>query len=623
MDPLTARRFAGFGRRALAGLALAVLVGLPGLALATGGESGTAARPPKVVVVVGPAGAATDLYRRLGHEAAEVARRSTPDVTEIASPDATWPVVRDALQGADVVLYLGHGNGWPSPYRDQPYPQTQNGLGLNPIAGGDDDAHQYFGEAYLRASVRLAPRAVVVLSHLCYASGNSEPGDPEPSRDVAIQRADNFAAGWLAVGAEAVIADARLQPAFYLRRLLDRRFSPPRIWLGAPSARGHTIAVASSRTPGAAVLLDPDDPTGGGWFRSLVTRSPGPLPGVSWLGDPVTSTEATAPWADPLADALLRPVIGAPQIVGGQAPAAAAITIRLPIGWRAPLDVLASIRWVPLELDPWLSAPAEATGPVGDGPSVPPAAEPTDRPQATDWQEPPEPATGATRAPFAPSIVLVAPEEPSKVVEPARPMVDADGIRLEVVAPDRPGRYRLVVTLHRPDGTALPAEVQARIPSSVVRVTATVSVAFALPAEVQAAPGQVVAVPVAIRNSGSIDWGGRAPAVGDLPPRGTPEPPRLVATWVGLAAPWTTRVDPGRVIGPLRPGEEAAIVLLLRAPETPGPYLLLVDIDSPDHGSLVAAGSEPGLARVLVLDGGPTPAPSDSGIDNPTVAPSG
>ena len=90
---------------------------------------------------------------------------------------------------------MGHGNGWPSKYRDSLYPPTQDGFGLNPEAGGDDDTHQYFGEASVGGQVKLARNAIVLLNHLCYASGNSEPGLPEGSLDQAKQRVDNYAAG--------------------------------------------------------------------------------------------------------------------------------------------------------------------------------------------------------------------------------------------------------------------------------------------------------------------------------------------------------------------------------------------------------------------------------------------
>ena len=169
-------------------------------AAALPGSVAAAPAEPRVAVIVGPAGDLTDLYRSIGTAAAREARRWTSDVVTVFSPDATWPAVKRALRGASIVVYLGHGNGWPSPYRDALYPQTQDGLGLNPVAGGGDTAHQYFGEAFLAREVRLAPGAVVLLHHLCYASGNSEPGLPEGSLDVGRQRVDNYAAGWLRVG---------------------------------------------------------------------------------------------------------------------------------------------------------------------------------------------------------------------------------------------------------------------------------------------------------------------------------------------------------------------------------------------------------------------------------------
>ena len=77
-----------------------------------------AAASPKVVFIVGPAGDATDGYRSEARAAAKIARRYTPNVIELYSPDATWPAAKQALAGASLVVYMGHGNGWPSIYRD-------------------------------------------------------------------------------------------------------------------------------------------------------------------------------------------------------------------------------------------------------------------------------------------------------------------------------------------------------------------------------------------------------------------------------------------------------------------------------------------------------------------------
>ncbi len=197
------RAVAGVVRFELRAVVITILASTLILAAYPNATPTVSAAEPKVVIIVGPVGSLTDYYRSDGDQAAQAARTAGATVETIYSPDATWPRVRDALQGASLVVYLGHGNGWPSPYRDAPWAKTQNGLGLNPQAGIDDRAHQYFGEAYLARAVRLAPHAVVVLAHLCYASGNAEPGLPEGDLATGQQRVDNYAAGWIAAGAEA------------------------------------------------------------------------------------------------------------------------------------------------------------------------------------------------------------------------------------------------------------------------------------------------------------------------------------------------------------------------------------------------------------------------------------
>ena len=161
---------------------------------------------PKVVIIVGPAGSATDYYRADGDAAYAEALRYTSNVVKVYSPTATWAAASAAMQGASIVIYMGHGNGFPSPYNSTLMTDRQDGLGLNPSAGTDDTTTQYWGELYLAQQVRLAPNAIVLLHHLCYASGNSEAGMPVPTLAVAQQRVDNMAAGWLQAGARAVIA---------------------------------------------------------------------------------------------------------------------------------------------------------------------------------------------------------------------------------------------------------------------------------------------------------------------------------------------------------------------------------------------------------------------------------
>ncbi len=159
-------------RTTLVALVVGVLVALGGIPPVAAGT-----RIPKVVLIVGPVGGITANYKALANEAARVARAAGAQVVKVYSPNATWPAVKAAITDASIVVYLGHGNGWPSRYRDALYPPSQNGFGLNPVAGADDSSHQYFGEASVD-NVRLADNAVVLLNHLCYASGNTEPVSP-------------------------------------------------------------------------------------------------------------------------------------------------------------------------------------------------------------------------------------------------------------------------------------------------------------------------------------------------------------------------------------------------------------------------------------------------------------
>ena len=71
---------------------------------------------PKVVIIVGPTGPVTDFYRTQADKYATIAEAAGATVVKVYSPNATWPEVRAAVSGANVIMYLGHGNGFPNPY---------------------------------------------------------------------------------------------------------------------------------------------------------------------------------------------------------------------------------------------------------------------------------------------------------------------------------------------------------------------------------------------------------------------------------------------------------------------------------------------------------------------------
>jgi hypothetical protein len=221
----------------------------------------------KIVIIVG---ADTPQYLDDADQLYAEAIKHTANVIKVYSPNATWSAVKTATTGANVVIYLGHGNGWPSPYTYDPAYTTKDGFGLNASAAGTHYNLKYYGEPYIR-TLALAPGAVVFLHHLCYASGNSEPGGAAPSLSVAKQRADNFANAFLDAGASAVIADGHSHTGYYLNALFTATETLGDLWRGAPNYHGHDIPYTPSRSSGLAVL-DPD--TGGsspaGYYRSIV-----------------------------------------------------------------------------------------------------------------------------------------------------------------------------------------------------------------------------------------------------------------------------------------------------------------------------------------------------------------
>ena len=257
-------------RRAL--LALFLLAAFGGLAVPTA-EAATATTAPKIVLIVGATGTTTASYRSDMDAVATTAAKYSANVIKIYSPNATWAAVKSAIQGANLVVYMGHGNGFPSPYNSVLMPDRVDGFGLNAVAGQGDSNTAYYGELYIGGQVRLAPNAVVLLSHLCYASGNSEPGNPEPTLSVAKQRLDNFAAGFAAAGASAVIADGHDNPSYYVDALFSTHQPIAQLWTADPYSAKHIFSFASTRTPGFTAMADPTNYTGGvytGFYRSYV-----------------------------------------------------------------------------------------------------------------------------------------------------------------------------------------------------------------------------------------------------------------------------------------------------------------------------------------------------------------
>jgi hypothetical protein len=265
-----AQRASSAARRFIIAIALAAfalsVTAIP--ALATPPLAAATSRP-KVVVIVGPVGSETGRYIADAKRLAAKARAYGAAVTELYSPNATWSRVRSASAGANLLIYLGHGNGSPSPYAGGQ--ESHNGLGLNASASGSNSNVRYYGESYVAKYIRLAPNAVVILNHLCYASGNNEWGKGNPTKSVAIQRVDNYGEGFLKAGAAAVFAEGITDPGYILANLFRTSRTMAQIFWASPTARhAYAISFTSRRVSGAKGLMDPY--AASRYYRSVVGR---------------------------------------------------------------------------------------------------------------------------------------------------------------------------------------------------------------------------------------------------------------------------------------------------------------------------------------------------------------
>jgi len=237
-------------------------------AIAANHPSPASAAGLKVVIVVGPAGSNTANYITNAKRYAAQARSYGANVVEIYSPNATWSKVKAEAQGAKVLMYLGHGNGYPSPYGAfDSY--NRDGMGLNHTAGAGNSNVQYLGEYYMAAYLHLAPNAVVILNRLCYASGNSEWGAALPTQHTAKLRIDNYGAGFLRTGAKAVFAEGITDAGYILQNLFQTSRSFGSIFQSSPNYSGHYgWKFASGRTPGMTGWSDPSKPNW--YYRSVI-----------------------------------------------------------------------------------------------------------------------------------------------------------------------------------------------------------------------------------------------------------------------------------------------------------------------------------------------------------------
>jgi putative cell wall-binding protein len=194
----------------------------------------------KVVIIVGPTGGQTDQYRSFADAEASAATSLGANVVKVYSPKATWANVKAAVDGANVVIYHGHGSGFPNPYGTTELTDRANGWGLNKTeTGGDSESGMvYCGERALLGTLTSADGAdqraycgggpitpaanfVMIYANACYTAGSSEPGKPVGDLATARARVSNFSYPVLKLGANGYFA-TDLGATQLLRDLLSK-----------------------------------------------------------------------------------------------------------------------------------------------------------------------------------------------------------------------------------------------------------------------------------------------------------------------------------------------------------------------------------------------------------------
>lgn len=193
------------------------LVALLFTAFALPVQTDAAAATRKVVIIVGPTAISESTYVPMANVVATTATDAGATVVKLYCKDATAAQVLKETAGANIIVYFGHGNGFPNPYTSPAYtddpaqvnPANTNGWGLAVSSTGtcDDSNLKYYGESWITANVKPAPGFTMIYSNACYApgAGENEAGHPTGER-MAWSRVGYYSRGVLGMGAGAYFA---------------------------------------------------------------------------------------------------------------------------------------------------------------------------------------------------------------------------------------------------------------------------------------------------------------------------------------------------------------------------------------------------------------------------------
>ncbi len=272
----------------------------------------THAAAKKVAIIVGPTGAQTDSYRSSADAVASAATAAGATVVKVYSPNATWANVKNAVNGADIVVYMGHGSGYPNPYNATETTWKTNGWGLNrtttngdadswsstmvycgerallgTLTSADGDSWKYCGGTTNTDGITPAPGFAMIYAHACYTAGAGEPGEAAQPESTYLARAKNYSYPPLLLGAGAYFATTSEQT-----RLVSAILTSPGTSYGDIFRSTRAFSATALRTfahtdvAGASIWLqndgyhdafagDPNRTPSGAIVPRVVTRYPG------------------------------------------------------------------------------------------------------------------------------------------------------------------------------------------------------------------------------------------------------------------------------------------------------------------------------------------------------------
>jgi hypothetical protein len=264
-------------RNALTSLFLALCLTATGVIVPPPPRAAAAGAGLKVAIIVGPVGSLTDNYRYRGDQVAAAARAAGATVVKAYSPRATFANVINAVRGANIIVYFGHGNGYPNPYSSLELTDRTNGWGLNRTTthGDSDDWTRtlvYCGQKALRGTLTSADGAaqrryckggpihpargfVMIYGQSHYAPGFGERysrSDPLTTLTQARQRVRNYSYPVLKLGASAYFATAYGDANALVARLLHY----PRHTFGWAFKQGRGYRAAALRTSAHPDIVD-------------------------------------------------------------------------------------------------------------------------------------------------------------------------------------------------------------------------------------------------------------------------------------------------------------------------------------------------------------------------------